>query len=280
MLQQDVGQGDPHVLVHGLGASHAVWQQAAALLQSDRRVLTVDVPGFGAAPPLGDGFDLWEVANALWHELPDAPLTLVGHSMGGAITAAMAAQRPQRTQRLVLCAPAGLRQLPARALPWVGRLGEAAMLGRERAAPLARTAVGRRLLLGASVAAASDLSEAQVASIVASSASASRFGAALRAVAAADLTPQLALAPARLGLLWGDGDRVVRPTLAAEALAVRPDALLATVPRTGHLPMVERPQAFAAVLRQLVRDLDRVHHSATTAADESATVQADERRGV
>ncbi|MEZ5076667.1 MAG: alpha/beta fold hydrolase [Solirubrobacterales bacterium] len=46
------GAGEPLLLIHGLGASSRVWDPVVELLAPERRVLLLDMPGFGAAPPL------------------------------------------------------------------------------------------------------------------------------------------------------------------------------------------------------------------------------------
>src|SRR6185436_4097817 len=59
------GAGDPLVLLHGVASSRAIWRHAVAPLARRRRVIVVDLPGFGASPPAGPGFDLGDVADRL-----------------------------------------------------------------------------------------------------------------------------------------------------------------------------------------------------------------------
>ena len=55
-----------------------------------------------------------------------------------------------------------------------------------------------------------------------------------------------------VGLIWGTADRVV-PYSGLEALRrLRPDALVETLPATGHIPQVERPAAFVAALERIL----------------------------
>ncbi len=50
------GEGrEPLLLIHGLGGSRNVWEPVIPLLEGERRVLAIDMPGFGEAPPLPDG---------------------------------------------------------------------------------------------------------------------------------------------------------------------------------------------------------------------------------
>ncbi len=51
------GAGEPLLLIHGLGASGAVWDPVLPLLAGEREVLVLDMPGFGSAPPLPAGVE-------------------------------------------------------------------------------------------------------------------------------------------------------------------------------------------------------------------------------
>lgn len=260
----DTGSGDPVVLIHGWAASRRIWHHVVPQLPG-RRVIAVDMPGFGASPAAGDGFDLDAVAQAIWKGLPaDGPVTLVGHSLGAAIALTAAAQQPARAAQLVLCAPAGLRPIPAVASGPAGVLGALAIDLRRVALPYASgSPLGRRLLLGASTATGDAVSEEDVVAMVTASEGATRTAAALEAVTRADLRPLLAQAPAALGVLCGAHDRVIPPSTIDLVLAARPDAVTDLVPGAGHVPMMERPAVFTAMLRQV---LDRLAGTSGRAA--------------
>lgn len=250
----DTGDGEPLVLIHGLAASRAIWRHVVPSLPGRR--IAIDVPGFGSSPPAGEGFVLDEVGAAIWEGLPSGgPVTLVGHSMGGAVVLAAAALAPERVRRVVLCAPAGLRPVPARVSLPLGAAGELAFALRRRSVGLAATPVGRRMLLGVSTAAGDGVGEDDVRGMVLASEGASRVGAALQTVSAADLRPVLAALPVPVGFLWGSYDRVIPGAAIDAARASRPGAPIEFVPRTGHVPMIERPVAFTAVLRQVLAAL-------------------------
>jgi pimeloyl-ACP methyl ester carboxylesterase len=71
----------------------------------------------------------------------------------------------------------------------------------------------------------------------------------LEAVAECDLRPWLAQTSAPMGVLWGQHDRTIPRRLAGEILSARPDAVLEEIARSGHVPMVERPEEFVNALR-------------------------------
>jgi pimeloyl-ACP methyl ester carboxylesterase len=49
------GNGEPLVLIHGLATTRLIWRRVVPMLAGDRRVIAIDVPGFGVSPPAGDG---------------------------------------------------------------------------------------------------------------------------------------------------------------------------------------------------------------------------------
>ena len=48
----DVGQGRPLILLHGIGMSHVAWKMVVPELATTRRVLAFDIAGFGRTPVL------------------------------------------------------------------------------------------------------------------------------------------------------------------------------------------------------------------------------------
>lgn len=51
---EDVGQGRPLILLHGLGMSHVAWKKIIHNLANERRVLAFDIAGFGITPSVPD----------------------------------------------------------------------------------------------------------------------------------------------------------------------------------------------------------------------------------
>ncbi len=247
------------VLVHGLATTRLIWRGVAPLLDQTRRVVRLDVPGFGATPPAGRGFDLDRVADTIVDGLAGAgvpaPYDLVGHSMGGALALVLAARHPQSVCRLVLVAPAGLRPIPRLAGVAFGAAGAPLIGLRRTAAPIAVSGWGRRLLLATGTVDGARISADDTRAMVCASRGATRVRTALAAVASADLRPLLSDLRPPLGLLWGAADRII-PAAGAAAITERhPGTITSLVEGAGHIAMMEAPVAFAGALERLLDDL-------------------------
>jgi len=105
----------PVVLIHGGGAgadSISNWSQTIPTLAVDRRVIAVDMLGFGrTAKP--EGFVYSQSARTrhlrdFLHALGMQRVALVGNSMGGATALGVAMDEPALVDRLVLMGSAGL----------------------------------------------------------------------------------------------------------------------------------------------------------------------------
>ena len=253
------GAGEPLVLLHGLGASRRLWHRAAPLLAFDRLVLTPDMPGFGDSPPAGPGFDLDAVSDALAAPLAERAggrFDLLGTSLGGAVALSFAAAHPELVGRLLLVAPAGFSPRPWPVASAAGALVDPALaVRRVVGARFASSAATRRVLLWGAVADPSLLSPADARLILESSRRATRLGAALAAVLAADVRPLLTGLADPPGLIWGERDRVV-PISTLEAIrAVRPDVIAERLPGVAHIPQLERPAEFVAAVRRILGQL-------------------------
>lgn len=103
------GTGKPLVLLHGLGGTKASFLPTVAALAPQRRVIAVDLPGFGeSGKPLGAAYDapfFSRAVKALLDELEIERTDLLGHSMGGRVALEFAMFAPERLDRLVLQTP-------------------------------------------------------------------------------------------------------------------------------------------------------------------------------
>ncbi|HKG44162.1 MAG TPA: alpha/beta fold hydrolase [Gaiellaceae bacterium] len=105
------GEGEPLVLVHGLGGAAANWLALAPLLLQGCRLLVPELPGHGGSAPLPAAPSLNAYADRLGLLLEReqaAPAGVVGHSLGGAIALRLAIRRPETVSALVLAGAAGI----------------------------------------------------------------------------------------------------------------------------------------------------------------------------
>jgi pimeloyl-ACP methyl ester carboxylesterase len=110
---KDTGPKDAPVvlLLHGFGSSLQTWDVWAAQLETQYRVIRLDLPGFGLTgpSPLHDYSEASDVAT-LTHfvdKLGVSSFSVIGHSMGGKMAWGLAAAEPDRVKALVLMAPDG-----------------------------------------------------------------------------------------------------------------------------------------------------------------------------
>src|SRR5262245_21916165 len=86
---EDSGSGPTLVLVHGLGASTVVWRKVVGPLSEDFRVVRYDLRGLGQSATPEPPYTWAEVVadlDALLDALELEDVTLVGHSLGGALS--------------------------------------------------------------------------------------------------------------------------------------------------------------------------------------------------
>ncbi len=248
------GDGPPLVLLHGVGTSREVWRRATPHLADTRTILAADLPGFGDSPPPTSGYDLAEVAATLAAGLEDAlgePFDLLGHSLGGAVAISLAARYPAQVRGLVLSAPAGFAPRSATVSRAAGALAEPALaLRRLVGVPTAGSGLARRLLLATTVADGGSLDAEAARELYRGSLNAHVLGPAVASVAAADLSEDLRRVEGPFALIWGERDPVISIRTIERIAAIREPTAITRIPDVGHVPQVERPQAFAGAVRE------------------------------
>jgi len=102
---EDVGEGLPLILIHGLGLDRFLWDAFVPLLSKKFRVIRYDLLGHGEARPLTAPVKSADFNAQLSWVLDDRKIeraVLVGFSLGGVIARTMAALHADRVAGLVL----------------------------------------------------------------------------------------------------------------------------------------------------------------------------------
>jgi pimeloyl-ACP methyl ester carboxylesterase len=260
------GSGPVLLLIHGMGGTFENWQAVIEPLARAHTVIAPDLPGHGASAPGAGDYSIGALAAgrrarvvALGHERA----TLVGHSLGGGIAMQFAYQFPEMTERLVLVSSGGLGPevspvLRAAALPGAN-LFIAATAGPGRAVG---SAIGRGL---AAVGLRPNADVAEVLRGYGSLADPDRRAAFLATLRSVIHTGgQRVHAGDRLYLaegmpvliIWGERDPIIPRHHGESAHEAIPGSRLEVFEGVGHLPQLEAPGRFIAVLERFVAEFE------------------------
>jgi pimeloyl-ACP methyl ester carboxylesterase len=113
----DIGRGPLVVLIHGSPGSARAWQPVARQLESRFRVISPNLPGYGATtrPPPGLPSDSSHAARLIESLLDGLarPAVLAGHSYGGVVALLLALRGVVKPGALVLFEPVAVPLLAA-----------------------------------------------------------------------------------------------------------------------------------------------------------------------
>ncbi|WP_339516164.1 alpha/beta fold hydrolase [Pseudomonas sp. RL_15y_Pfl2_60] len=135
---------EPVLLLHGTSASLHTWQGWVERLESNHRVISIDLPGFGLTGPFKD--DDYSIEHyqrfleQLLLQLKLQRVTLVGNSFGGQLAWLFALKQPQQVGHLVLVDAAGYPR-QSTSIPLGFRLAQNPLL-----APLMRKVLPRKMI--------------------------------------------------------------------------------------------------------------------------------------
>jgi pimeloyl-ACP methyl ester carboxylesterase len=243
------GSGAPVVFVHGLGGRWQNWLENMPRAALERRVLAIDLPGFGASEMpnreisiAGYGRCVARFCEAL--EL--GPVALVGNSMGGFISAEVAISYPERADRLVLVSAAGISITHLRRRPALTAMRVVAAVGSRTAARSRDVVVRprlRHLALQTIVRHPTRLRADTTLELV-QSAGRPGFVPAMQALLDYDFKDRIPEIGCPTLIVWGGEDMLVPVRDADEFERLIPDARKVIMEDTGHVPMVERPRTF------------------------------------
>lgn len=242
--------GRPLVFANSLGTDLRLWDALLPHLPAGLRLIRYDMRGHGlsSCPPGPYSIDaLARDAEALIDHLGLGPVTFVGLSIGGMVGQSLAARRPDLIAALVLSNTAARM---GDAASWQARIDAIraggiaaiadAVMERWFAAPFRATpelALWQHML-------ARTPAEGYIGCCA--------------AIAEADLSTQTATLTQPTLAIAGAEDGASPPDLVAATARLIPGARFATLPDTGHLPCVEAPAAYAAILSDFLKETAHV----------------------
>jgi pimeloyl-ACP methyl ester carboxylesterase len=257
----------PFLLVHGLGASLNYWAAIIPELSRDRRVIAIDIPGFGDSPALAKPVTIEALTNAIVKLVTSLGIQrpiLVGHSLGGLLAILLA--KEVETEKVVLLDghlisvyelirnPRNALSHPKLAMGMVLFLSGLLIPFRGSIVRiLARHKFFRVLLFSYLVARPAKLNPDLLR--VAFSKTRNRgILAALMAVRSVDVTAVMKATSVRTAVAWGTEDPLLleRDTTITKRL-LHPESMH-KISDCGHWPMLERPAEVLRILRAAADD--------------------------
>lgn len=254
----EIGAGEPLLFIHGLSGCWQNWLETLPHVGTGRRAIALDLPGFGSSP-----MPSWEVDmpayGRLIHDfcqrLGLEGVTLVGNSMGGFIALEALAAFPRSFRRLILVSAAGIlntwnpeERATITAYAWK-KFGP---LVADRGRGIVSRPRSRQLTLAPFFRYPNRLDASLMLEQVIGGIRCPAFGPALNALIRRDIREQLAALELPTLIVWGLSDRVI-PVAAAISYHRRiPHSRLEIFERTGHLPQLERPLRFNALLDEFL----------------------------
>jgi pimeloyl-ACP methyl ester carboxylesterase len=258
------GEGPVLLFIHGMAGSSENWRGAIEPLAHCHTVIAPDLPGHGVSAGGPGDYSLGSLASGLRDlllSLGHERATLVGHSLGGGIAMQFSYQFPEMVERLVLVSSGGLGPevspvLRAAALPGADMfIGATASVGQRVGDVIGRGLGAVGMKPGPDV--------AEVARAYASLAEPRRrkaFLATLRSVVGTEgqrvsASDRLYLAESiPVLIVWGARDPIIPARHGEDAHRALPGSRLEIFERTGHLPQLEQPGHFIAVIERFLAE--------------------------
>jgi pimeloyl-ACP methyl ester carboxylesterase len=226
-----MGRGKPVVFIHGWVGSWRYWVPAMEELAPRYRTYALDLWGFGDSDRLAGNYGIGiyvDLIGGFLSTLGLARVPLVGHSLGGVVALAFAAEYPEQVEQVL-----------AVSVP---------LLGEDVGAPLARLAASQRALsrLAARRTAFSEIR------LEVGKTDAEAVVRTVQWVLEQDLRPLLPDQPTPVLLLHGEGDPLVKPTEGKRLANLEGNLRYVELAEAGHFPMLEERSKFNRLLAEFL----------------------------
>jgi len=235
------GSGAPVILLHGWLGSWGLWQPTMEALGRRYRCYALDFWGFGESGKKRDSYqvdDFMELVKQFMDALGIESAPLIGHSMGGTTALGTALRYPERVRQVcVIGSPiVGSSLSPFLKLagvPWIGslvrNLPDQLAFGLRVFAPVITRDPARWYPM-----ITRDISRTTVES----------FFSSINSLGRTDLRAQLPSVRLPVTGVYGLRDVIVQPKQHAVLSQTVKHAHIAVMPRSGHFPMLDEPEAY------------------------------------
>jgi len=255
----EIGEGPPIVFVHGISGSWQNWLENLPHFGRSHRAIAVDLPGFGSSPMPSWPIDMPSYGRLL-HDLCEKlglgrEVTLVGNSMGGLVAAEAVLAEPGRFNRLVLVSAAGFINtwLPHQRGVATSRAWDTFGANVGAAADFIVThPLARWLTFRFAIRYPSRLRKELLWEQVNSGVPCPGFTDSLAAVIEYDARDRLEEIEIPVMIVWGFEDWVISAAAALSYHRRIPHSRLEIFEHTGHVPQLERPERFNALLDEFL----------------------------
>jgi pimeloyl-ACP methyl ester carboxylesterase len=252
------------LLVHGLASNAGFWRYTIPELAKKYQVIAIDLPGYGKSNKGDHSYSMDFYATQINEFLEQKNLdkvVFVGHSMGGQIGLTFALKYPDKLEKLVLAAPAGVESFKPGEAKWlrnVFRIDEITASGEE----IIRANLNRNFyrwddkyewMVEERIRMAKNQEMPAFAHAVIQSVGAMLDG---------PTTNKLDQIKVESLIIYGENDGLIpnpflHPGFTADVFAkakeTMPDVRLVEIPKCGHLLQIEKPQIFSQHIIDFVK---------------------------
>ena len=244
MYYEIIGQGEPLVMIRGLGSNVDHWYEQAPVLSKKYQLLVFDNRGIARSSDPGDAFSTRDMAAdtaALMEAAGIKRAHVLGYSMGGMVAQEMALNHPEKVRGLILVATdCGITQR-IKARPEVSRLfSQMVSLGTTEA----KLAAAACLYAQKTFESKTDVIERYNEVSMRFPASQDIMARQWAAVTRHDACSRLQKISSPTLTLTGSEDVLIPPENAKMMAEMIPDARMKAIDGGGHLFLIEQPQQF------------------------------------
>lgn len=249
--------GETVVLVHGFSFPYQIWENTYSFLaKSGYRVIRFDLYGRGYSdrPDIEYNAEIFEeqLLELISSLKVKTPITLIGVSMGGAITVFVTSRHPELIKKIVLIDPAGLPL----DLPLIGKIMKFPILGEYLFSVFGDSNFEKGFYENFYNPSGMDFLKIYLIEQMKYRGYKRAILSTLRNFPMSELEnsyEKLAKTDIPILLIWGKEDRVIPFELSKKVLSIIPRTKLLAVEKCGHTPQLEKPELVNPALQEYLK---------------------------